>query len=78
MKTSKPNKVQKAILKASLNGKKFKRRIAFAGYTDGKLYRRWGGEGFDLYEEYCIYKTKRQAKRYFEDVRKVIITELEA
>lgn len=50
---------------------------AWAGFTDGKLYRRYGTEqGEHTFEEYCTYKTRRQAKGYFQDVRRVRITEI--
>lgn len=54
-----------------------KQRAYWAGFTDGKLYFVFNNSGTDeMYQEAAIYKTKKQAKKYFADVRKVRITEV--
>ncbi len=47
---------------------------AWGGFTDGKLYRRFDEIGGS--EEYCTYKTRRQAISFFDDVRRVEIREI--
>lgn len=54
-----------------------KQKTYWAGYTDGKLYF---ATDYDcertLPDHACIYRTKKDAKECFEDVRKVKIVEV--
>ena len=54
--------------------------MAWAGFSDGKLYFRHSfdisDKPFNARAEACLYQTKAQAKIYFKDVRRVSIREV--
>ena len=52
---------------------------AWGGFSDGKLYWEPGVSDGDRDALFAIYRTKREAKKNYEDVRRVyIMTEEEA
>lgn len=49
---------------------------AWAGITDGKFYFIFSDKEDDFNGEAVIYRTRKTAKKYFEEVRRVEIREL--
>lgn len=47
----------------------------WAGFVDGKLCVDLANDGYGNTKMLCLYLSEKEAKRRFEDIRKVIVSE---